>query len=255
MLPVAIAAIYFGGYLFDLLVVAAAFVMLFEWNAITKSTAADARFGSAYARGAIALLAPLLFAALGRPDFGLLLLVVVTLPIAVLSAYEEGRGRCWGAFGALYVGLPCVAIIWLRQDDQNGLGVVLWLLCAVWATDIGAYFAGRGIGGPKLAPRISPNKTWAGLIGGMIAAGLVGVVAGILIGHLSALPMALLSAGVAAWSQVGDLTESWVKRRFGVKDSGSIIPGHGGVLDRVDGVLFAAPAVALLSWATDGALP
>jgi phosphatidate cytidylyltransferase len=255
MVPVALAAVYFGGGLFDLLVVAAALVMLFEWNRITKAEATDARWGAPFVRAAIGLFAPLLVAALKQPEIGLLLLAVVTLPLAVLAAWEEGRGRGWGAFGTLYIGLPCVTMIWLRQDDQAGLAVVVWMLAVVWATDTGAYFAGRTIGGPKLAPRISPNKTWAGLLGGMAAAAAVGVVAGALIQHLAIVPLALLSAALAAWSQVGDLTESWVKRHFGVKDSGSIIPGHGGVLDRVDGLLFVAPVVALLSWLTDGGLP
>ena len=127
------------------------------------------------------------------------------------------------------------------------------LLCVVWATDIGAYAFGRLIGGPKLAPRFSPKKTWAGLIGGMLSA--AGVGAGIAAwAGLAVVGFGLLSAGLAVMSQAGDLFESWVKRRFNVKDSSNIIPGHGGVLDRVDGVLPVAVVVAVLALVQGGGI-
>ena len=125
--------------------------------------------------------------------------------------------------------------------------MVFWLLAVVWATDIGAYFAGRGIGGPKLAPSISPNKTWAGLIGGALSAGLVGTLAA----GLTDSDATLLVVGgmiLAVVAQGGDLLESWCKRHFGVKDSSHIIPGHGGILDRVDGLLAVLPVVFLYYW-------
>ena len=157
----------------------------------------------------------------------------------------SGR-RTLGA-GVLYVGLPCVALIWLRGDGAAGRGNVLFLLLVVWASDIGAYAAGRLFGGPKLAPGISPGKTWTGALGGLASAMLVGeaaaqVIAGATLGRAAGIAACL---GVAA--QVGDLFESWIKRRFGVKDSGRLIPGHGGLLDRMDGVLAAAPLAAVLS--------
>jgi phosphatidate cytidylyltransferase len=125
---------------------------------------------------------------------------------------------------------------------------LLWVLGVVWATDTGAYIAGRRIGGPKLAPRVSPNKTWAGLFGGIAAAGLVGLAAAALVAGVSPWIAAPLSAALAIVEQAGDLFESAVKRRFGVKDSSNLIPGHGGVLDRVDGLLSVSLAVAALSW-------
>jgi phosphatidate cytidylyltransferase len=126
---------------------------------------------------------------------------------------------------------------------------VFWLFAVVWATDTAAYISGRLIGGPKLAPRFSPNKTWAGLIGGALAAALVGVIAATLMGDAPMPSMALASAGLAVVAQAGDLVESALKRRFGVKDASTLIPGHGGVLDRLDGMLFAAPVfVALMMW-------
>jgi phosphatidate cytidylyltransferase len=162
------------------------------------------------------------------------------------------RGRpVWAALGVVYLGVAGVAAIWLRSQPEQGFAIVLWLLGVVWATDSGAYIAGRRIGGAKLAPRISPNKTWAGLGGGMLAAALVGAVTAALIGG-SALTLFAVSAALAVVEQIGDLAESALKRRFGVKDSGTIIPGHGGMLDRLDGMLAVLPAVAAIILLTNG---
>ena len=160
------------------------------------------------------------------------------------------RRWLWLAAGAVYIAVPCIAIIWLRSDAAVGRQAILWLFAVVWATDIGAYFAGRGIGGPKLAPRISPAKTWAGLLGGMVCAALVGAATALLLDLSRAVPLIVISGLLAVVAQAGDLLESMVKRRFGVKDSGHLIPGHGGVLDRLDGLLTAAPAVAALTLVT-----
>jgi phosphatidate cytidylyltransferase len=146
-------------------------------------------------------------------------------------------------WGLLYVVLPAVGLLYLR--DQHGLALTLWALAVVWATDIGAYFAGRAIGGPKLAPRLSPNKTWAGLIGGMVTAAAVG--AAIAIGADLSMRLLWLGGVMAVFAQAGDLFESWLKRRAGVKDSGAILPGHGGVLDRLDGLVPVASLVAALA--------
>jgi len=146
-------------------------------------------------------------------------------------------------WGLLYVALPTIALVYVR--DQHGVMLTLWVLAVVWATDIGAYFAGRAIGGAKLAPRLSPNKTWAGLIGGMLAAAIVGA-AIMFAAHLS---MRLLPLGgvMAIVAQMGDLFESWLKRRAGVKDSGHILPGHGGALDRLDGLVPVAVVIGGLA--------
>jgi phosphatidate cytidylyltransferase len=135
----------------------------------------------------------------------------------------------------------------LRAAPEGGRETVFWIFLLVWATDIGAYFAGRGIGGPRMAPRISPGKTWAGLAGGMVCAALAGAGFGLLSGASRLGALAAMSAVLAGVSQAGDLAESAVKRRFGVKDSGKIIPGHGGVLDRLDGLLFATTGVGALA--------
>jgi phosphatidate cytidylyltransferase len=142
----------------------------------------------------------------------------------------------------------------LARDGDHGLLTVLWLMMMVWACDTGAYFAGRTIGGPKLLPSVSPKKTWAGLIGGMVAAALVGAAMAAWSGLADPVILAAVSAAVAAFSQVGDLSESAFKRHFGVKDSGDVIPGHGGVLDRVDGLLFAIIIVVAIAHGRGGEL-
>jgi phosphatidate cytidylyltransferase len=157
------------------------------------------------------------------------------------------------AFGIPYIGAGALALVWLRQQPDTGGANVIVLLLVIWASDIGAYIAGRAIGGPRLAPSISPGKTWSGAVGGLVASASVGLVACALLGGAGrfSLVMALRQAGFAALigliGQFGDLFESQLKRTFGVKDSGSMIPGHGGLLDRLDAVLTAAPATALLA--------
>ncbi len=169
------------------------------------------------------------------------------------SEIDQRYAKRWQCAGILYIFLPCLSLMMLRTMPQ-GLGVILWLLAVVWATDIAAYFTGRAIGGPKLAPRISPNKTWAGLCGGMIAAALAGLIAGVIADVPHKPIFALLSGGLAVVAQAGDLLESGLKRHFGIKDSGTIIPGHGGVLDRVDGILTVAPLVAVVVMLRGGVL-
>ncbi len=152
------------------------------------------------------------------------------------------------AAGILYVGIGAIALVWLRQAGGDaGRANVLFLVLVVWASDIGAYAAGRLFGGPKLAPALSPGKTWSGSAGGLLAAMLVGAVAAGLLAPASWGRAAAIAALLGVASQAGDLLESGIKRHFGVKDSGRLIPGHGGLLDRLDGLLAAAPAAAALA--------
>jgi phosphatidate cytidylyltransferase len=241
MILVALGALVLGGYIFWALISLLAVLMMREWAGMMKA----ARWKIALALGLVAAMQayallfvkadymaayhdPLLAQAIDLTGASAILLAVVTFS-ARLGA------------GILYVVLPSLSIIFLRQQD-NGLALTLWMLVVVWSTDIGAYFAGRAIGGPKLAPRISPNKTWAGLVGGMAAA----LIFGALLGWSTGLPHLfwLLGAPLAVAAQAGDLFESWLKRTSGVKDSGRILPGHGGVLDRLDGVVPVAILVA-----------
>ena len=148
-------------------------------------------------------------------------------------------------FGIVYVGVPLCLLFWLRGIPEIGLGLVLWLCFIVWATDIGAYAVGRLVGGPRLAPTISPNKTWSGTFGGVTSAVIVGAVAAIALAAERPVVAAVLALVVSVSAQLGDLFESMKKRQFGVKDSSRLIPGHGGMLDRVDGLLAAVPVFAL----------
>ena len=174
-------------------------------------------------------------------------LAIAAVVLGILAKLTGGHMR-WSTPGILYAGLPAIALVWLRAQP-GGPGFVIWVLAVVWATDIGAYFAGRRFGGPKLAPAISPKKTWSGLIGGMVAAAIVS--AGIAYAQnwhpaLWLAVFAALGAAAAVLAQVGDLFESWLKRRVGVKDSGTLLPGHGGLMDRVDGLIPVAIAAALV---------
>jgi phosphatidate cytidylyltransferase len=167
---------------------------------------------------------------------------------------EPGGEASWLALGALWIALPCVLLLWLARIDVGGPLTVLWVFAIVWATDIGAYATGRGLGGPLLAPRWSPRKTWAGLLGGVSCAALAGWGTARVLGISPVMPLVLVSAGLAIVEQFGDLAESVAKRRFGVKDSSGLIPGHGGLLDRLDGLLAVVPAVALLTLLGGGVL-
>jgi phosphatidate cytidylyltransferase len=193
----------------------------------------------------------------GFPWYDLLIGLVAVLALGEWLRLTGGwRRPGWAVGGLIYVGLPVVALLWLRHDALWGLPTVLWLFATVAAVDTGAYFAGKGIGGPKLAPLISPNKTWAGLGGGAVAAGLCGLIAAMILGTdvVSAVAFSI-SMVLAPVAQIGDIAESAVKRYFGVKDSGSILPGHGGILDRIDGLVVAAVFVAAVRVLGEGATP
>jgi phosphatidate cytidylyltransferase len=230
-----------GGGPLALFTAAAGVLMSYEWARLTSPE----RPGPAAALLTTILLCAVLGAALG--SWAAAVALVAGAGIAMLLAGPGKPWLGWTGFGILYTALPCLAFLWLRGLPE-GLSTLFWVLALVWAVDTGAYFAGRGIGGPKLAPQISPNKTWAGLGGGVAAALLVGIAAAALAGA-NAVSLALISAGLAFVEQAGDLMESAVKRRFNAKDAGRLIPGHGGLLDRVDGLIATLLAVAALSLA------
>jgi phosphatidate cytidylyltransferase len=246
--PVAIAAVWFGSPWLQIVTAAAGAVMAWEWARLCLA-------GHLRDSG-IVLIGSVLVAVASAAAAGAAVAIGVSLAGAALvfmAARRESDGQPrWLAAGTLWIALPCVLLLWLaRLEDAEledaGRATVLWVFAVVWATDIGAYVFGRQIGGPRLAPRWSPRKTWAGLIGGAGCAALAGAGTAHLLEVSPALPLVLLSAGLAIVGQFGDLAESLAKRRFGVKDSSGLIPGHGGLLDRLDGLLAVIPTVALLS--------
>lgn len=253
MAVVVLFATFLGGPVYRLFAACLALLVFQEWSAMKPTLPRDNRL---IAWGAlVAALIPLV---LGMPDWVVLIAIALASLLAGLHALGSNSGL-WNAFGIAYAALPALAIAALRGDTMNGLIIVLYLYAVVWATDIVAYFVGRALGGPKLAPSISPGKTWSGAVGGTIGACAAGVALLMVMGVSgSALIFAaLLALALSVISQAGDLFESALKRRNGVKDSGSLIPGHGGVMDRVDGLVAAAlllyAAIFLASMA--GTLP
>lgn len=166
------------------------------------------------------------------------------------EGWDQPRFAMWLTLGTAYAALPATALVVLRLDSEWGAATLVWIIAMVVAADTGGYLVGRTVGGPKLAPRVSPNKTWSGLAGAVGGAALVGLLTGFMLNHTNVLILTFLSAGLGLVEQGGDLVESAFKRHFGVKDTSQIIPGHGGVLDRVDGLLAVAVAVVIMNeWA------
>lgn len=236
----ALLTVYVGPPAFDIVFGLVALIMVLEWDRLCGAMRRDA---ATWVLGA-AILVAVVLSLLGRHSAALW---STPAGFAALYLVARGIGRkapLLEACGALYIGIPVVALLWLRHDPLYGMVTIFWLLAVVWATDTGALFAGRAIGGPKLAPTISPNKTWSGFFGGLVAAVTVSLIAALWYGAAALLPIILAGAVLSLVSQLGDLLESRVKRYLHVKDSGSIIPGHGGLFDRVDGLLAAAPVLA-----------
>ncbi|SDE79032.1 phosphatidate cytidylyltransferase [Rhodospira trueperi] len=221
---------------FDVLVALCAAVMAWEWSTVCCGRRGLA--GSLLI--AMVATAPLLVVPFG--GWALLPVLLGMLP-ALYRVKADRRRPLWIAAGSLYIGLPSIALAWIHLD--TGWETVLWLFLVVWTTDTAAYVVGSRVGGPLLWPRLSPRKTWAGLIGGLAFATVVGVLAGWLLGAASPGIVLVLALGLSIVSQGGDLLESAFKRRFRVKDSGGLIPGHGGLLDRADGLIAATPVAAL----------
>jgi phosphatidate cytidylyltransferase len=201
------------------------------------------------ATGVVMVVVALFAAMQGGYAFAVLAAAAATAVFFEWTRLVKGWGAAWYVAGFVYALLSALALLWIRDRADKGFDLVLWVFILVWATDIGAYFVGRAIGGPKLAPAISPGKTWAGFYGGIAAATIL---CGAWALALGLDPVLLLLAPLfSVVSQGGDLFESWMKRRAGVKDSGRWLPGHGGVFDRLDGLLPVAivTAIAVLAGA------
>ncbi len=241
--PLAIAIAYAGGWLWLGFVTLAAIGLYVEWLTIVA-----ARTSRVMAAGIIALIGAAAWLGLGRIGATSAFVALGVIVAPLLSPHRRG----WAALGGCYAFAALIASIAVRLDPVWGFTALMFVLLIVWVTDIGGYFAGRGIGGPKLWPRVSPKKTWAGAIGGFAAS--LAVAGGFTaFGLGKALPMLLLGAILSVASQLGDLFESAVKRRFGVKDSSHIIPGHGGLLDRPAGLVAAVVLAAIFGFLRSGA--
>jgi len=237
--PLAIGAAYLGGPAFLAFWIFAALGVLWEWDGLVCGHDRN----TVLALGVLALAGATIFTVLNRPGFALLLIALGMLAVATLASRTR---RTWCAVGVVYAGALLMAPVVIRGDASLGLVALLFLFAVVWATDIVAYFGGRAFGGPKLMPKASPNKTWSGAVCGTAAAIIAGCavasVAGL--GNLAVVGALALVLSIA--SQAGDLFESALKRRFDAKDAGNILPGHGGLMDRLDGFVAASTAALLI---------
>ena len=239
----AVAALFtFSGVTtFSVLVVVVALLLSWEWGRLVHGRDADVvvaiHVGSAGAAAALA--------AFGYVGLGLLALPIGAILAMVLSL---GRNSAYSALGVFYAGLPAVTLIWLRSDPTLGLLAIIFIIVIVVASDTFGFLSGRVLGGPRLWPRLSPNKTWSGMIGALVASSIIGALFWFAVPGASAVRLAATGVVLSLAAQAGDLAESALKRRFGAKDSGSLIPGHGGVMDRVDGLIAAAAVVGLATF-------
>ena len=248
MATIAIVTIWVGRLPLAVLLAAVGCVVAWEWGRIVRGAAFDAAMSAHVTTVAAAI-------ALTGLGYAMPALVGVVSGTIIVGLLSFGRHSVLSAVGVPFGCLPGIALLWLRSDEPLGSTAVYFIIAVVAATDIAAYFAGRLVGGPKLWPSISPNKTWAGLAGGVTAAALTGCAFASFIPGTVSLHLALLSGILAIIAQGGDLAESALKRHFNAKDASSLIPGHGGFMDRVDGLATAAIAAAVLAASIDMATP
>lgn len=247
LIPAVLLDVWVGGVWFTLLVALLAVLMAQEWATIVHG-GHSLQFAL---HAAAAMAGALLPMAAGVPA-AVLAIAVLWAASAVLVKLRAPQTAIWPWLGVPYVGLPPLVLVLLRHDEAYGVTVILWILTIVWAADTLAYFAGKSLGGPKLAPRLSPNKTWTGFAGAIAGSAIASTVFALVAGLEAAAILALLAAFLAPVEQMGDLFKSALKRHYGVKDSGTLIPGHGGVIDRLDGLVAVAVAAALIGVARGG---
>jgi phosphatidate cytidylyltransferase len=243
--PLAIIAAYFGGTAFLAFWTVAALVVLWEWDALICAHDKN----PVLTIGSVAIVGACALAALDRSGLAILFLALGMMGVATLASRVR---RAWCAGGVIYAGTILIAPVLLRHDATLGFAALLFLFAVVWGTDIAAYFVGRAFGGPKLMAQVSPNKTWSGALGGAAAAVAGGVTVAHFTGIRSLVAVGVLALLLSVVSQAGDLFESALKRRFHVKDASNLLPGHGGLMDRLDGFVMAAAAAAVIGVARGG---
>jgi phosphatidate cytidylyltransferase len=248
MVAVALGLVYAGVIPFAFLVLAAGLMMSWEWGHLVRGTRSD--LAILVHGGAVALAV-----VLGVGGSTLLALCALLAGSAAIVPLTIGQRAPLSAFGVFYVGLPAVALLWLRGDDTYGFLAVFFLFLIVWSTDTMAYVAGRTIGGAKLWPSVSPNKTWAGFLGGIGSSMILCALFALLVPGTSPWRLGILGLLLGIVAQGGDLAESALKRTFGVKDASDLIPGHGGLMDRLDGLVAVAVASAIYAMAVNVKAP
>ncbi len=238
MAAVALGLTYAGFLPFAAMILVVSVIVAWEWGRIVRGVDVDVVTIAHIAAAVVAIS----LVAMGLVGLALLALLIGAFLVGLLAT---GRHPWMSAGGVAFAGLPGVALVWLRDDVAYGLLAVVFIMAIVVVTDTAAYFSGRLIGGPRLWPSVSPNKTWAGLMGAVSASAVAGAAFASLVPGASGLKLAILAAVLAVVAQAGDLAESALKRRFGAKDASNIIPGHGGFMDRIDGLVTAAIAAAV----------
>lgn len=239
LVPLAIGTAYLGGWPFAVFWGLAAMGVLWEWISLVARS--DHR--TVLMTGGASLALAVALVATGHLLAAVIVLAISTLGVAALA---PAKWRTWIAAGVPYAGALGVAPVVLRSDSEDGFLAVIFLFAIVWTTDVVAYFSGRAIGGPKLMAQVSPKKTWSGAIGGTLAAVIVAFVLAKVMALSGLFAIAMLAVVLSICAQGGDLFESFLKRRFGAKDSGHLIPGHGGLMDRLDGFITASVVAALI---------
>jgi len=238
-MPLVIAGVYAGGSWFAAMIAFACIVMLFEWSRMVERKS----FSNGFYALAVCACAVMYFAAGGQYVAALVICFISSVLAAGLTKRDGGVG-IWMAGAALYIVAPCIALLWLRLDAPNGRELAFLLYGVVWAADTGAFFFGKFIGGPKISHALSSSKTWAGIGGGVIGGSFAGAAAAaVMFGPGGAPAFIPIGGALGAASVLGDLVESGFKRNFGLKDISGFIPGHGGALDRLDGMIFATSAM------------
>lgn len=242
-----IALTWLGGFGFNLLSIAIMVHVFFEWFRIVQSQSLS-RLNWIIGSATVALVGIAVAVGLALPA-----LALATAGAVIVGSVRRYEGcDAWPAAGLIYAGYFCVAFAELRNGGTYGFAMMMLLFAIIWCTDIFAYFGGRSLGGPKLAPSISPKKTWSGFLCGLSGGMIAGLIAASVFGIPHYLWIAFLSIVLSLSGQLGDLFESALKRRFNVKDSGNLIPGHGGVMDRADSLIFAAFAAYVIGLAMPG---